>query len=170
MIKLDPEFVDQYYPVDYAVEDILPSGRYLTNDMHVLIEDPFCREDVTVYDTAGMKQRRETQKHNRWCKVTHLLILDDQINFLAVYADGSKIKRQVGINNAWVVKLATIPEHIKEALMGTNLDKATSVEMPGVMEAPFIEHYEDQTVNPKPSSFPQYVSTYTHRLIGQDKD
>lgn len=108
-------FIDQYYEMNPAFEDVLPDGTHLKDGMIVLIESPLYRMSVDIdpenFDPA---KRYVARTLNRWCTVSPGSIkiipgCPDVVTFVGVYADGGKIKRISKVQDAWIVKLDSLP-------------------------------------------------------------
>lgn len=95
--------VPKYYVLNPETEDMLPSGRVLKNGMKVLVEDPDRRQRPENF-TKGDWARDWILVENRWCTVTHFTFTDRNVQFIAVYDDGTKRQRKVPADCAWIVK------------------------------------------------------------------
>lgn len=113
---VDP-FVGKYYMMQGSIEELLFDGHDLRNGMVVLTEDPMNRQDLRVLDTPNSLSYNNAfgmaLMYNRWCTVTQLRkgdLQNPKIQFVGVYADGSKRKWRVDQDDAWLVKRDSIPE------------------------------------------------------------
>ncbi|QEQ93938.1 hypothetical protein SEA_KARDASHIAN_73 [Streptomyces phage Kardashian] len=98
--------VPKFYVMDSKNEDLLPSGMHLANGMRVLAGDPSDRERPEEANADWSIDKVMIQ--NRWCVVTNLKIIGEQITFIGVYDDGTKRKRRYSANKTWLVRLTSI--------------------------------------------------------------
>lgn len=115
-VDVEP-FVGKYYMMQGSIEELLFDGHDLRNGMVVLTEDPMNRQDLRVLDTPNSLSYNNAfgmaLMYNRWCTVTQLRkgdLQNTKIQFVGVYADGSKRKWRVDQDDAWLVKRDSIPE------------------------------------------------------------
>lgn len=102
----------KFYVMDPKTEDLLPNGKRLTNGMRVLAGSPDNRERIEKYETDWVMDRLLEQ--NRWCTVSDLEVGDTIVSFVAVYEDGTKRLRVLGLYLPWLVKLDSIPEEARK--------------------------------------------------------
>lgn len=107
------EIVPKFYTEDPNTEDLLPDGRSLANGMVVLIGLADMRGRIE--ETGTDWRRHRLLEFNRWCTVTHLRIthnedMPDMISFVGVYHDGTKRKRELSIEEPWLVKKDSIKD------------------------------------------------------------
>jgi hypothetical protein len=101
------DFVDQFYDMDPLIEDVLFDGRFVQNGMVILPENPMNRQDLKHMDPGS---RNRALLDNRWCRATQVSITGEFLEFIAVYEDGTKRKRTVPVERAWLVKYDSVPE------------------------------------------------------------
>lgn len=109
MIK---EFVDKYYEMNPETDDLLFSGYDLANGMVVLTENYKRRIDVSKgFDALLEGYKPEALKWNRWMTVSQLKINkgDQLVGFIAIYPDGTKRKVMLSVDDAWIVKVYSLP-------------------------------------------------------------
>lgn len=119
-------FVDKFYQMDPAFEDLLPDGTFLKDGMVVLIEDSLSRVEMdrAINDDRGYDMSR-ARENNRWCTVSHVQFrshpqidyesgrsigLNHLVSFVATYGDGTKTKRTYNVSYSWIVKKDSIPQ------------------------------------------------------------
>lgn len=95
------EIVSVDYGMDPETEEILYSDD-LVPGMVVLLTFQHRRILGAEYQDLLIK--------SRWCVVTKPRVIDSDVSFVAVYADGLKVVRNNGIAIGWLVKKASIPE------------------------------------------------------------
>lgn len=119
MTNLIPtETVPQYYVMNPATDDLLSRGDKLENGMIVLVEDSILRGNSNSTGIMREYEQRRALENNRWCEVTELEINHERydgrtnttISFVAVYADGVKIKRTYGAGYAWLIRKPVVKE------------------------------------------------------------
>lgn len=108
------QLVDTDYMMNPETDDLLFDGCMLKNGMNVLIEAPHMRAAVRSGYTVESEKRLAVER-NRWAIVSELRVVGDQVAFIATYADGVKLKRTHSINEAWLVKIDSVPEAALEA-------------------------------------------------------
>lgn len=115
-VDVEP-FVGKYYMMQGSIEELLFDGHDLRNGMVVLTEDPMNRQDLMVLENRNSISYSNAfgmaLMYNRWCTVTQLRkgdLQNPKIQFVGVYADGSKRKWRVDQDDAWLVKRDSIPE------------------------------------------------------------
>lgn len=110
------EFVDQYYEMDPETDDVLTGGEDLEAGMRVLVEDPVQRINITSlqyyieHDQPHGEILSEARMRNRWCRVTDIVIRDEFVTFVGVYANGVKRQRRHPIDMGWIVKKDSLPQ------------------------------------------------------------
>lgn len=107
------DFVDKFHQMDVSSEDVVPNGRSLSNGMVVLAEasgDKVRFSEVI----AGVKDWEVDRflGNNRWCIVTNLDTNENGVRFIGVYSDGTKRRRFATIQEAWFVKIDSIPDPV----------------------------------------------------------
>jgi hypothetical protein len=104
--------VDKFYQMNPEEDGILFDGSYIKSGMRILIESHRSRiniasEIMTNYEYV------EALEMNRWCEVGKVGVFNRSgvhlVEFLALYDDGTVIKRKYAIEHAWYVKKATSP-------------------------------------------------------------
>lgn len=120
------EFVDKYYEMDPATEDVLADGTLVRDDMRVLIESPNMRG--LVKNNMGPFDLNHARMWNRWAWVENSHIERNEagvalLSFVAVYDGGVKRKLVCSASYAWIVKKGSIPP-----LETTIYDETTDVE------------------------------------------
>lgn len=108
-IIIPSAFVSAHYINDPETEDLI-YGDKLKNGMIVLIGDNIMRgdpdrEDLNPYEESKIRER------NRWALVESLRPsgpYSEIVNFIAVYADGTKIPRTYNQSHAWYVKKSSM--------------------------------------------------------------
>jgi hypothetical protein len=115
-VDVEP-FVGKYYMMQGSIEELLFDGHDLRNGMVVLTEDPMNRQNLANLDNPNSLSYNNAfgmaLMYNRWCTVTQLRrgdLQNPKIQFVGVYADGSKRKWRVDQDDAWLVKRDSIPE------------------------------------------------------------
>lgn len=98
------DFVEQFFEMDPATDDLIFDGTNLRNGMVVLIEDDSLRRAVSDISSLRDRDRAQVLRYQRWAKVSCVSIDMQTTRFIATYADGSKRKIAIGTNNAWYVK------------------------------------------------------------------
>lgn len=104
---MDTEFTPKYYTMDPETEDLLSDGTLLKNGMVVLIENDENR--TTIQAELGESNSARAFRWNRWSTVSNVAVIDSYVSFIAVYTDGTKRKLAAGVDDAWYVKLDSIP-------------------------------------------------------------
>lgn len=99
----EQEFVPKYFVMDPDTHIILSNGRKLRNGMVVLIEDPDKRERPDAEELRDWEKDR-LLVNNRWATVTEVSTDDHTVRFIALYEDGTRRQRALGIHLAWLVK------------------------------------------------------------------
>lgn len=132
------QFVDEYFLMDPATDDLIFDGTNLRNGMVVLLENNSFRTDPSQVGSMDGGDRDRLYRYNRWAKVSHLVINMDRTSFMATYGDGSKRKIDVQTSHAWYVKKDSMP-----------VDDA----VPGQISLPVVEFQYNQ------GHFPQNVLT-----------
>jgi hypothetical protein len=109
VVKPEPVFVDRYYRMNPEEDDLLPNGEALRNGMSVLIEDFRQREEIV----PGIRGAHldSALRNSRWCTVANLNVDGENISFIGIYDDGTKMQRLAPAYLAWIVKKETIPVH-----------------------------------------------------------
>lgn len=105
------DFVKQYYMMDPAVEDLLPSGDMLEEGMVVIVEDETFRATEYAISIGSEQYLHTALQYNRWCTVSQIATVGDRIWFTGTFEDGTKRRFSHSINDAWIVKKDSIPEH-----------------------------------------------------------
>jgi hypothetical protein len=114
MLDSQSMFVDKYYEMMPAFDDLLPSGRDLRDGMIVLIESPLSRADVDVSaEELTPSLKYVARVLNRWCTVSDIKFEMGGaiLTFIGEYGDGVKVKRNHQAADAWIVKLDSLPDH-----------------------------------------------------------
>jgi hypothetical protein len=108
------EFVEKYYQMDPAEEDLLFDGTELRDGMIVLIEDDRYREGGTAdrHEKLRGESLKQLNKYNRWAMVEHLRLVGNVVEFIGVFEDGRKAKFSHEAEVAWYVKNHSIPGEI----------------------------------------------------------
>jgi hypothetical protein len=99
--------VEQYQPYDMLTEDLI-YGKDLKDGMVVLIESDGRSLGYRSYNTAELNSWL-IMKNNRWCEVTRLFTMGDDIVFIALYGDGRKAIRITTPTAGWIVKETVEP-------------------------------------------------------------
>lgn len=108
----DLPFVDKYYVMDPASEDILFDGTGLVDGMIVLIERTESREELREKMTPG--QIDNARWNNRWAKISRVEVRGENVSFFAVYEDHTVKKRVHNVHFPWLVKIASLPDPNRE--------------------------------------------------------
>lgn len=104
---LSNDFVSKWYEMNPGDEDLLFSGKYLLDNMIVLMGDPLCRVEVT--QELSEEDLEYAKRYNRWAQITSVSFVSDYVEFLAHYADGTKKKIATNVRRPWLVKLNSLP-------------------------------------------------------------
>lgn len=99
--------VEQYQAYDMITEDLI-YGKDLKDGMVVLIE-PVGRTERYRSRSQDVGWARRTSKTNRWCEVTRLFTMGDDIIFIGLYVDGRKAIRITTPEAGWIVKETVEP-------------------------------------------------------------
>lgn len=126
-------FVEKYYVMDPKTEDLLFDGYKIKNGMYVLIESHGMREDMGA--ELGQDQMYLARMNNRWCMVAELSFTETMVQFIGVYDDGTKMKRNVNIEHAWFVNIDSIPKQDDSKPLDHVIVLATENEAKSVVEA-----------------------------------
>lgn len=102
-------FVSQFYEMDPEFEDILYDGTELKNGMVVLIESYHGRAEQCSADSSPTLIA-ENKILNRWATVERVHFQHGNVHFVAVYGDGTKVKRNYLDALSWLVKKDSLPE------------------------------------------------------------
>lgn len=107
-----PEFVDKYYVMDPASEEILFDGTGLVDGMIVLIERTESREEIR--DKMSPGQTDNARWNNRWAKISRVEVRGENVSFIATYEDHTVKKRVHNVHFPWLVKLYSLPDPLRE--------------------------------------------------------
>lgn len=128
-------FTKMHYDMDPATEDLLADGEDLRDGMIVMIEAPTVRENPAVPSRSAVGSEyalARLKEANRWCEVTNLKYVgfdgpdtSRQVQFIGVYADGTKRQRRYAISYAWFVKKSSLPK--AESNMDSENDQSDNV-------------------------------------------
>jgi len=116
MGDIPAELVPNYYEMDPGTDDLLFSGEALMNGMVVL--QAYMDRRVDLKPPGKWFGSRKLTKvelfqariENRWCRVTDLSIVGHHLQFLAIYADGTKYVRSYNALRPWLVKLSSLED------------------------------------------------------------
>jgi len=111
--ELSTEWVPKYYTMDPATEDLLFDGTHLRTGMIVLYENDLERVDIErIKESMRPVEQSTADKWNRWCLVDNPKVNEGNLEFVAVYGDGTKKKMNANVDKAWFVKKSSIPLNI----------------------------------------------------------
>lgn len=116
------EFVDKFYEMNPAEEDILFDSTYLDNGMVVIVADSDGRAIIPPDGKFGTQQLFDSARaYNRWMTVSNLLVEKElrRVSFIGTYSDGTKRKHTAPIETPWFVKIATVPRRVPQWNNGT---------------------------------------------------
>ena len=103
-------FVERYYQMNPATEDLIPNGSHLKNGMVVLPGNSNDRAKYPFLDTIVEEWMMDRALQcNRWAKVSYVSVIGNSLTFIATYEDGTKRPISVDTNLAWLVKLNSFP-------------------------------------------------------------
>lgn len=100
------EFVDQYFEMDPAEDDIIPNGYMLRVQMRVLVEDDSLRTDADFFHFGNYRKR--ILKYNRWFRVENLTYDNELIHVIGLHDDGMLFPYSHPITDSWYVKTNSI--------------------------------------------------------------
>lgn len=106
------DFVEKYFVMDPATDDLIFDGTKLRNDMVVLIERDEFRYPLKdrVEGRLDDNDRAQMLRYQRWAVVSDVVINMQNVTFIATYNDGSKRKINVATEHAWYVKKETMQD------------------------------------------------------------
>ncbi|QCB93334.1 hypothetical protein [Cellulomonas shaoxiangyii] len=105
-----PAYVDRFYEMDPQHDDLI-RGSGLADGMVVLIEDHLFRADpdrISTGDDWSRYEQHKARENNRWCTVSELHRYRDLVEFVGLYADGTKVPRRYNESFYWLVKKASL--------------------------------------------------------------
>lgn len=106
-------FVVKYFEMNRETDDLLANGRSLQNGMKVLVENDNYR--VNPDKISGPSAMSEALRWNRWMVVSSLEFnkLENTVNFVGTYEDGTKKQYICDLSTAWFVKKDSVPKQIE---------------------------------------------------------
>lgn len=109
------DWESKFYVMDPLTEVVIFDGTELVEGMVVLIDRTDSREDLPEnLDTMKPAQLDTARWNNRWCRVSRIDIRDHNVSFFATYADHTVKKRIVRADYAWLVKIDSLPDPMRE--------------------------------------------------------
>ena len=125
---MDAGIVDADFKMDPETEELIPNGTMLKEGMEIISYHRDLLVDIRSINSEKHEEEFvELLVNNRWCTIEKLKIEGDEVKFVAIYADGPRILRQVHIGYPWIAKksFATPPksDSVKyEAVLAKVLD------------------------------------------------
>jgi hypothetical protein len=104
------QFVDKFYEMDPATEDLLFDGTLLRDGMVVLMGEPGMRSYI--HDDMGPEALEDAKRFNVWYRISSVLLAGNNVVFQANYSNGIKKKIQVRATDSWLVKIDSIPSRV----------------------------------------------------------
>jgi hypothetical protein len=104
------QFVDKFYEMDPATEDLLFDGTLLCDGMVVLMGEPGMRSYIQ--DDMSPEALEDAKRFNVWYRISSVLMAGHNVIFQANYSNGVKKKINVRVTDSWLVKIDSIPSRV----------------------------------------------------------
>jgi len=116
MGEIPKDLVPKYYEMDPLTEDLFFYGDRLMNGMVVLEASASAKTELKPPGRwFGSRKLSAPEKlnariANRWCKVSELRVEGMYVEFIGIYADGTKHVRRMATTHPWLVRLDSLED------------------------------------------------------------